>query len=80
MKFTAPNEQDSKPRELRNFTRGDAVKRLQEKLIAAGFAIEGGADGKFGQHTEDAVRAFQAANPPPANGVADEATQTALGL
>ena len=75
------DEQDSVPRVLRNFTKGDDVKRLQEKLIAAGFPIQGGADSKFGQHTEDAVRAFQAANPPlPVNGIADLATQAALGL
>jgi hypothetical protein len=74
-------EQESTPRVLSNFTRGDDVKRLQEKLIAAGFPIEGGADGKFGTHTEDAVRAFQTAHPPlAANGIADEATQSALGL
>jgi len=74
-------EQESTPRVLRNFTKGDDVKRLQEKLIAAGFPIEGGADGKFGDHTEDAVRAFQTAHPPlTANGIADEATQSALGL
>jgi penicillin-insensitive murein DD-endopeptidase len=73
--------QETNPRVLRNFTRGDDVKRLQEKLIAAGFPIEGGADGGFGTHTEDAVRAFQTANPPlSANGIADEATQSALGL
>jgi hypothetical protein len=73
--------QESTPRVLRNFTRGDDVKRFQEKLIAAGFPIEGGADGGYGQHTEDAVRAFQAAHPPlTANGIADEATQSALGL
>jgi hypothetical protein len=75
------DEQESTPRVLRNFTKGDDVTRLQEKLIAQGFPIEGGADGKFGQHTEDAVRAFQTAHPPlPANGIADAATQTALGL
>ena len=75
------DEQDSVRRVLQNFTKGDDVTRLQEKLIAAGFAIEGGADGKFGQHTEDAVRAFQASHPPlTANGIADEATQVALGL
>ena len=73
--------QDSIPRVLRNFIKGDDVKRVQEKLIAAGFPIEGGADGKFGTNTENAVRAFQTANPPlPANGIADEATQKALGL
>jgi hypothetical protein len=72
--------QESIPRVLRNFTKGDDVKRFQEKLIAAGFPIEGGADGKFGQHTEDAVRAFQTAHPPlTANGIADEATQRAIG-
>jgi penicillin-insensitive murein DD-endopeptidase len=75
------DEQESTPRMLRNFTKGEDVKRLQKKLIAAGFPIEGGADGKFGTHTEDAVRAFQTAHPPlPANGIADEATQSALGL
>jgi hypothetical protein len=74
-------QQESTSRVLRNFTKGDDVTRLQEKLIAAGFPIEGGADGKFGQNTEDAVRAFQAAHPPLlANGIADEATQSALGL
>ena len=73
--------QESAPRVLSNFTKGDDVKRFQEKLIAAGFPIEGGADGKFGKNTEDAVRAFQTAHPPlPANGIADEATQSALGL
>ena len=73
--------QASTPRVLSNFTKGDDVKRFQEKLIAAGFPIEGGADGKFGKNTEDAVRAFQTAHPPlPANGIADEATQSALGL
>lgn len=66
---------------LSNGDVGEDVKRLQERLIAAGFPIEGGADRKFGRHTEDAVRAFQAAHPSlPANGIADEATQTALGL
>ena len=61
-------------------TRLQEREQLIEKLIAAGFPIEGGADGKFGTHTEDAVRAFQTAHPPlPANGVADEATQSALG-
>lgn len=68
-------------RVLRNGNTGEDVKRLQEKLIAAGFPIEGGADRKFGTHTEDALRAFQTAHPPlPVNGIADKATQSALGL
>lgn len=75
------DEQEPADRVLRNGDKGEDVKRLQEKLIAAGFPIKGGADKKFGQHTEDAVRAFQAANPPlPTSGIADEDTQTALGL
>ena len=34
------DEQESVPRVLRNFTKGDDVTRLQEKLIAAGFPID----------------------------------------
>src|SRR5882672_7143982 len=56
------DEQNSTPRVLRKGDQGDDVRQVQEKLIAAGFSIEGGADGRFGTHTEDAVRAFQAAN------------------
>ena len=75
------DSQASTARVLRNGDKGEDVKRLQEKLMAAGFPIEGGADRKFGKHTEDAVRAFQTTHPPlPANGIADEATQSALGL
>ena len=74
-------EQETGPRVMRNGDRGEDVRRLQEKLIAAGFPMQGGADNKFGQHTEDAVRAFQTAHPPlTANGIADEATQSALGV
>jgi hypothetical protein len=75
------DSQASTPGVLSDGDEGEDVKRLQEKLIAAGFPIKGGADRKFGTHTEDAVRAFQTAHPPlTANGIADEATQSALGL
>lgn len=74
-----PTQENS--RLLQNGDVSDSVKRLQKALIAAGFPVEGGADRKFGKHTEDAVRAFQTAHPPlPANGIADDATLKALGL
>jgi hypothetical protein len=74
-------EDSQKTPVLRKGNRGDDVRRLQEALIAAGFPMEDGADGGFGTHTQDAVRAFQTANPPlSASGIADEATLNALGL
>jgi penicillin-insensitive murein endopeptidase len=72
--------QESTPRVLRKGDRGDDVRQLQEKLIATGFPVEGGADGKFGRHTEDAVRAFQAANSLTVDGVVGPNTRAALGL
>jgi Putative peptidoglycan binding domain len=73
-------EQESTPRVLRNGDQGDDVRQAQEKLIAAGFPIQGGADGKFGQHTEDAVRAFQAAKGLDVDGAIGPNTRAALGL
>jgi len=50
-------------RELYNYTEGDDVKELQEALISLGFDCGSyGADGEFGDCTEMAVRAFQAAH------------------
>ena len=45
---------------LRRGSKGDAVKKVQIKLMELGFdvGIEGD-DGKFGPHTEDAVKEFQ---------------------
>lgn len=47
---------------LKNGSHGDRVHEMQDGLIALGYAKQLGstvADGKFGQHTEDAVKAFQ---------------------
>ena len=58
--------------------RGDAVKQLQQQLIAAGFAMGGGADGIFGALTANALGAFQQSVGLTASRVADEATLSAL--
>jgi len=40
-------------------SRGDAVRQLQEALIAKGITVVGGADGIFGPGTTEAVKQFQ---------------------
>jgi peptidoglycan hydrolase-like protein with peptidoglycan-binding domain len=40
---------------------GESVKSLQNLLITAGIAVRGGADGKFGPATKNAISAFQKA-------------------
>ena len=62
---------------LRKGSRGDAVKALQQKLIALGY-LSGSADGLFGDSTAKAVMAFQAAQSLTADGVAGSATISAL--
>lgn len=47
---------------LKNGAHGERVNEVQDGLIALGYAKQLGStvsDGKFGQHTEDAVKAFQ---------------------
>ena len=58
-------------------SRGEAVKSLQQKLIALGY-LSGSADGIFGQNTQKAVIAFQSAKGLTASGTADTATLNAL--
>ena len=58
--------------------RGEAVRTLQRKLIAAGIAVPGGADGIFGAGTATALEQFQTNNGLPATGTVDAATAAAL--
>ena len=53
---------------LRTGSRGDAVRKLQEMLIAKGYTC-GNVDGIFGSKTYAAVLAFQKANGLPADGI-----------
>lgn len=56
---------------------GPAVRALQQRLKALGYAI-GSVDGDFGQTTEAAVRAFQARNNLTVDGIAGTATLNKL--
>ena len=59
---------------------GDAVWSVQQALINSGFAVKGGADGKFGLATTIALSKFQAAKGLTVTKVVDEATAIALGM
>ena len=58
----------------------DAVKSLQKALIAAGISLKGGADGRFGSGTTNAVTTFQQNMRISATGVVDQLTAQLLGL
>jgi hypothetical protein len=58
---------------------GLAVVKLQQALLDMGFPLsKHGVDGKFGDETETALKAFQAVAVPPASGVLDQPTLAAL--
>lgn len=59
---------------------GDAVKAMQSALIAAGIAVKGGADGKYGPATSQAVSTYQSAMRLAATGTVDTVTAQLLGL
>jgi peptidoglycan hydrolase-like protein with peptidoglycan-binding domain len=60
--------------------RGPAVTDLQNRLIAAGITVKGGADGVFGVATRVSLRAFQTARRIPVTGVVDLRTALQLGV
>lgn len=59
---------------------GDAVKAMQSALIAAGVAVRGGADGRYGPATAQAVSTFQTNLRLAATGTVDTLTAQLLGL
>lgn len=60
---------------LRRGSKGNTVKELQEKLLAAGERLPRfGADGDFGKETEDAVKAFQSKHKLTVDGIAGPQT------
>ena len=66
-------------RELHNGSEGADVKQLQENLISLGYSCgKWGADGDFGDCTEQALEAFQRDNKLEVTGVFDAATREAM--
>lgn len=59
-------------------SRGDNVKKMQQRLIELGYLSEGSADGAYGRQTYHAVRAFQKANGLTVDGIAGATTLTHL--
>ena len=59
---------------------GDSVRALQNSLIAAGVAVAGGADGKYGPATAHAVAAYQTNMRLTPSGTVDTVTAQLLGL
>lgn len=59
---------------------GDSVRALQNSLIAAGVAVAGGADGRYGPATARAVAAYQTNMRLTPSGTVDTVTAQLLGL
>ncbi len=68
------------PALLKRGSRGEAVRSLQNELVARGYIPAGKADGVFGPKTEIAVRQFQSANRLVPDGIAGTMTLRTLGL
>lgn len=64
---------------LKQGSRGDTVKTMQQKLIRWGY-LKGTADGVFGAKTKSAVIGFQKKNGLTADGIVGKATAQAMGL
>lgn len=64
---------------LRQGSRGDTVKILQENLMTLGYSLpKYGVDGKYGAETDQAVRAFQATAGLETDGIYDSKTHAAM--
>ena len=72
-----PTEKPDTTTTLRPGDSGDAVARMQQRLIDLGY-LDGEADGKYGNGTKKAVKAFQKKNKLTADGIAGKNTLTAL--
>lgn len=62
---------------LKQGSNGEAVKKLQKRLIELGY-LSGSADGDYGRATTDAVKAFQKQAGLSADGIAGASTQKAV--
>lgn len=76
---TSPDLSSITVTELKKGDEKDAVKTLQQALISKGF-LSSEVTGFFGTATENALKAFQKASGLTESGVADKATQYALGM
>ncbi|MBC8529550.1 peptidoglycan-binding protein [Christensenellaceae bacterium NSJ-44] len=64
---------------IRRGSKGEAVREMQQLLIAAGYALpKYGADGSFGAESEEALRKFQEANGLAVDGICGPKTWAAL--
>ena len=63
----------------KNGSRGEEVRKIQERLKAWGY-YDGNVDGIFGPQTEEAVRYFQSKNGLQVDGIAGPATLAAIGI
>ena len=74
-----PNEETEVRETLKRGMKGDDVRQLQQRLMELGYALpKYGADGDYGSETVTAVKAFQADRGLTVDGIAGEATLTAL--
>lgn len=74
----AKGRQDAEADMLRHGAKGAGVETLQRLLQARGFYLGGRIDGDYGDGTEDAVKAYQAAHGLTPDGVAGPATMASL--
>ena len=66
--------------ELSKGSKGEHVRRLQERLVEKGYLKPSDVDGSFGTRTQSAVQRFQLANKLISDGIAGKLTFEKLGL